>query len=163
MIQELLRNKIKRKLTKEKDITLENRIPTPEELRKKFLDIDEIGLYLHIPFCERICSYCPYNKEIFSHEVAGRYTNAVKKEMDFYSDMIGDKSVTSFYIGGGTPTTMLYAGIEDMLVYIYEKFNMQCDIHMESHPNHLTSENLKAINDMGVKLTCPQSLCHPQS
>lgn len=151
MIQELLRNRIKRKLTKEKDIRLENRIPTPEELRKKFLDIDEIGLYLHIPFCEQICPYCPYNKEIFSNEVAGRYTNAVKKEIDFYSDMIGDMSVTSFYIGGGTPTTMLYAGIEDMLMHIYEKFNMQCDIHMESHPHHLTSDNLKAINDMGVK------------
>lgn len=151
MIQELLRNKIKRKLTKEKGITLENRIPTPEELGKKFLDIDEIGLYLHIPFCEQICSYCPYNKEIFSKEIAERYTNAVKKEIDFYSDIIGDMSVTSFYIGGGTPTTMLYAGIEDMLMYIYEKFNMQCDIHMESHPNHLTSANLKAIHDMGVK------------
>lgn len=151
MIQELLRNKIKRKLTREKDITLENRIPTPEELGKKFLDIDKIGLYLHIPFCEQICPYCPYNKEIFCNEVAGRYANAVKKEIDFYSDLIGDMSVTSFYIGGGTPTTMLYAGIEDMLMYIYKKFNMQCDIHMESHPNHLTSDNLKAIKDMGVK------------
>jgi oxygen-independent coproporphyrinogen-3 oxidase len=83
--------------------------------------------------------------------MARRYTFAVKKEIDFYSDIVGNRPVTSFYIGGGTPTTMLYSGIEDILEHIYDNFNMQCEIHMESHPNHLSLDNLNFIISMGVK------------
>jgi len=145
------RDKIKKLLTKEDHIILENKVPSYESIKYKFQDIDEFGLYLHIPFCEQICSYCPYNKEIYKPEVAEAYTNAVKREIDFYSGVVGDKHVISFYIGGGTPTTMLYSGIEEILDHIFDIFNMQCEIHMESHLNHLTSENLNAIINMGVK------------
>jgi oxygen-independent coproporphyrinogen-3 oxidase len=61
-------------------------------------------------------------------------------EADSYSALIGGKPVTSFYIGGGTPTTMLHSGLDRILEYIFRKFNMQCDIHMESHPNDLTHD-----------------------
>jgi oxygen-independent coproporphyrinogen-3 oxidase len=150
-LENFLRTSLRRLLTREKELVLEARIPSLEELNEKFEDIDEFGLYLHIPFCEQICPYCPYNKEIYKPETAEAYTNAVKREIDFYSDVVGDKPVTSFYIGGGTPTTMLHSGIEEMLDHIFDIFNMQCEIHMESHLNHLTSENLNAIIDMGVK------------
>jgi len=148
---DLLRTGLRRLLTKEKDLALEDRVPSLEELGGKFRDIDEFGLYLHIPFCEQICPYCPYNKEIYNPEEAQKYTTAVKREIDFYSEVVGDKPVTSFYIGGGTPTTMLQTGLAEILEYIFNIFNMQCDIHMESHPNHLTSENLNDIVSMGVR------------
>ena len=83
--------------------------------------------------------------------MAKKYTAAVKKEIDFYSDIVCKKPVTSFYIGGGTPTTMLHSGIEDMLKHIFDTFNMQCEIHMESHPNHLSLDNLKTIKLMDIK------------
>ena len=151
MFENYFRKKFSRLFTGENEIALENRIPSFEELNRKFQDIDELGIYLHIPFCEQICPYCPYNKEIYNPEAAGRYTIAVKKEIDFYSDIVGNRPVTSFYIGGGTPTTMLYSGIEDILEHIYDNFNMQCEIHMESHPNHLSSDNLNTIKSLGVK------------
>jgi len=151
MIEDFLRTKLRKLFTKEKALALEDRVPSLEELGRKFQDIDEFGLYLHIPFCEQICPYCPYNKEVYNPDVAKRYTNAVKREIDFYSEVVGDKPVTSFYIGGGTPTTMLYSGIEEILEYTFKSYNMQCDIHMESHPNHLTSDNLNTITSMGVK------------
>jgi len=133
------------------EIALVNRIPSREELRGKFRDIDELGLYLHIPFCRQICPYCPYNKEIYEPDMAKRYMNAVKREIDFYSDIIGEKPVTSLYIGGGTPTTMLESGIEDILEHIHRVFRIQCDIHMESHPNDLCDDNLAAITALGVR------------
>jgi oxygen-independent coproporphyrinogen-3 oxidase len=79
------------------------------------------------------------------------YTKAVKKEIDFYSALLGDKPVTSFYIGGGTPTTMLYSGLAKILEHIFRNFNMQCDIHMESHPNDLSLDNLNTIKSLGVE------------
>src|SRR4030042_2915322 len=144
------RNQIRKLLTKENNMILENKIPSYESLENKFQDIDEFGLYLHIPFCKQICPYCPYNKEIYQPEVAERYTGAVIKEIDFYSGLLGNKPVTSFYIGGGTPTTMLYSGLERILERIFQTFNMQCGIHLESHPNDLSNDNLDALASLGV-------------
>jgi coproporphyrinogen III oxidase-like Fe-S oxidoreductase len=145
------RNQIRKLLTKESNMILENRLPSYESLEKKFQDIREFGLYLHIPFCRQICPYCPYNKEIYHFDTAEMYTRAVIKEIDFYSGIIGDKPVTSFYIGGGTPTTMLNSGLGDILDHIFNNFNMQCDIHMESHPNDLSPDNLNAIKTLNVE------------
>jgi coproporphyrinogen III oxidase-like Fe-S oxidoreductase len=132
-------------------MVLENNIPSCESLENKFQDIDEFGLYLHIPFCKQICPYCPYNKEIYQPEVAEMYTRAVKKEIDFYSGLFGGKPVTSFYIGGGTPTTMLYSGLDQILEHIFKNLNMRGNIHMESHPNDLSLDNLNAIKSLNVK------------
>jgi coproporphyrinogen III oxidase-like Fe-S oxidoreductase len=145
------RNRIRKLFTKESSIMLVNKVPARESLEMKFQDISEIGLYLHIPFCHQICPYCPYNKEIYQPDVAEMYTRAVKKEIDFYSGLFGGKPVTSFYIGGGTPTTMLHNGLADILEHIFKNFNMQCDIHMESHPNDLSSDNLNAIKALNVE------------
>ena len=89
------RNRIRKLLTKEGSMILENRIPSYEMLEGKFQDISEFGLYLHIPFCRQICSYCPYNKELYHPEVAEMYTRAVKREIDFYSGLMGKKPVDS--------------------------------------------------------------------
>jgi len=145
------RNQIRKLLTKENNMILGNKIPSYESLENRFQDIDEFGLYLHIPFCKQICPYCPYNKEIYQPEVAEMYTRAVKKEIDFYSGLFGDKPVTSFYIGGGTPTTMLYSGLDKILEHIFKNFNMQCDIHMESHPNDLSLDNLNTMKSLNIE------------
>ncbi len=150
-LNSVFRNSLRRLLVREKEFVLENKIPSHEELRRKFEDIEEFGLYLHIPFCEQICSYCPYNKEIYNLDIARSYTAAIKKEIDFYASLIGDKPITSFYIGGGTPTTMLHNGLREILDHIFNVFNMKCKTHMESHPNHLSPDNLKAIADMDIR------------
>lgn len=145
------RNQIRKLLVKKPYVIIENKVPTYMYLESKFQNIDEFGLYLHIPFCKQICPYCPYNKEIYHPEVAEMYTLAVKKEIDLYSNLFNGKPVTSFYIGGGTPTTMLYSGLSNILKHIYKKFNMQCDAHMESHPNDLSKDNLDTIKSLGIK------------
>ena len=150
MLIDFSRNRIRKLLTKENNMILENKLPSHESLERKFQDIGEFGLYLHIPFCKQICPYCPYNKEIYQPEVAARYTRAVKKEIDFYSALFGGKPVTSFYIGGGTPTTMLYSGLDQILERVFKNFNMQCDVHMESHPNDLSPDNLDAIKSLNI-------------
>jgi oxygen-independent coproporphyrinogen-3 oxidase len=147
-LEGFLRSQFRRLLIKEDNIALGSKIPV---LESRFQDIDEFGLYLHIPFCRQLCPYCPYNKEIYHSETAKSYTKAVIKEIDIYSEMIGSKPVTSFYIGGGTPTTMLYSGLDKILDHVFKVFNLQCDIHMESHPNDLSIDNLNTIISMGVQ------------
>jgi oxygen-independent coproporphyrinogen-3 oxidase len=120
-------------------------------LAPHFQDVESLGLYLHIPFCRQICPYCPYNKELFLSNVAERYAQAVRCEIDRYAALVGNRPVTSFYIGGGTPTTMLSTGLPGILDHIYRRFNMQCGIHMESHPNDLSAASLQTIAAMGVE------------
>ncbi len=147
-IANVARSQLKRLLVGGAELALERKVPA---LRDRLQSIDEFGLYLHIPFCRQICPYCPYNKELYDAEVAQRYTRAVMCEVDIYAAVLGAKPVTSFYVGGGTPTTMLHNGLPQILEHIYGSFNMQCDIHMESHPNDLSQENLNAILSLGVK------------
>jgi coproporphyrinogen III oxidase-like Fe-S oxidoreductase len=147
-IANVARSQLKRLLVGGAEFALERKVPV---LRERLLGIGEFGLYLHIPFCRQICPYCPYNKELYDAEVAKRYTRAVMREVDIYAAMVGAQPVTSFYIGGGTPTTMLHNGLPQILEHFYRSFNMQCDVHMESHPNDLSRENLNAIHSLGVK------------
>jgi len=147
-LQRFLRTLIAGLFTKADHMILEKRIPP---LERSFQDIDALGLYLHIPFCRQICPYCPYNKEIYHPELASRYVKAVKKEIDIYSELIGHRPVTTFYIGGGTPTTMLHNGLEEIIGHLYATLNMRCGTHLESHPNDLSAANLRAIAAMGVE------------
>jgi coproporphyrinogen III oxidase-like Fe-S oxidoreductase len=150
-MEHLIRKFLLKSLVGEKEILLTKRIPSREELVAKFQNIDALGIYLHIPFCEQICPYCPYNKELYRRDVAERYAHAVKGEIDFYADIVGKRPITSFYIGGGTPTTMLHSGLADIIGHMRGVLNLQCDIHMESHPNHLSADNLDTITSMGVQ------------
>ncbi|KPK86739.1 MAG: hypothetical protein AMS27_04365 [Bacteroides sp. SM23_62_1] len=151
IVTNFLRKRISRHFTKQSEIALHNNIPSYPSIEERFSDIDELGIYLHIPFCNQICPYCPYNKEIFNDEASQKYVRAVIKEINTYASILTNKPVTNFYIGGGTPTTMLGKGIEEIINHIYKRFNMKCHVHMESHPNHLTPENLSAIEGMNVK------------
>jgi coproporphyrinogen III oxidase-like Fe-S oxidoreductase len=143
-----LRGILRRLLAGEGRIVLKSGAPSLED---RLGGIEELGLYLHIPFCRQICPYCPYIKELYSPSAASQYVQAVSREIDFYSRLVGDKPVTSFYIGGGTPTTMLYSGLGEILEHVFRTFNMRCEIHMESHPNDLSRENLRIIQSLGVK------------
>jgi len=151
MVSHFVRKKISRYFTKENEIAFNNHIPSCKLLEEKFRGIHELGIYLHIPFCNQICPYCPYNKEIFNKEASRKYKDAVLKEIDRYAPILANKPVTSFYIGGGTPTTMIGNGLGEIINHIYKRFNMNCYVHLESHPNHLTLDNLDAMEKMGVK------------
>lgn len=146
-----IRRRLSRLLTGQSALVLDSRVPTRRELEKRFEDIEELGLYLHIPFCRQICPYCPYNKELYSSEAAARYAAAVKQECGLYAETVGNRPVTSLYIGGGTPTTMLKRELPEILEHVHKAFNVRCDVHMESHPNDLSHENLDAIQSLGVQ------------
>jgi len=64
MISDVIRRKISQKLTGEREIKFQNTIPDDYSIARNIHELDKIGLYLHIPFCNQICPYCPYNKEI---------------------------------------------------------------------------------------------------
>lgn len=117
-----------------------------------FVDIDQLGLYVHIPFCKSICSFCPYCKEIYDKDRADSYKKALLEEIDLACHNLDDKKiVTSLYFGGGTPATMIN-DLHDIVAKIKRYFSIIGDIGVELHPDDITEENLQKLNIAGVTM-----------
>lgn len=107
-----------------------------------------IGAYVHVPFCERICPFCPYNKVRAEEGLAGRYFSALYREIDWYvaeQEAARREPFTSLYFGGGTPT--LYP---DDLAKVIARIPVSGDVAVEVLPTHGTPERLEHLADIGV-------------
>ncbi len=147
-LSQFLATALRRRLLGAESVTLTRHTV---DVAERLQGIEEVGLYLHIPFCRQICGYCPYNKVIYRPELARAYVGAVMKEISCYGEWLADRPVTSFYVGGGTPTTLLHDGLADILEHAGRKLNLRCDIHLESHPSDLSDANLGTIRSLGIQ------------
>ena len=115
-----------------------------------FSECGALGLYIHIPFCRSICSFCPYCKVSYSEELCDRYIDALIKEIHMVGGSAEGKTrVTSLYFGGGTPA--LAAGrIAEILNAVNEHFIVTEGIGVELHPDDVTAPVLLALKEAGV-------------
>jgi len=117
-----------------------------------FENLDTLGLYVHIPFCRSICSFCPYCKVLYCPETAANYKIALLKEIALVGEQLqSKKTITSLYFGGGTPVLML-----DHLKNIIDKLNqyfiIRDAIGVELHPDDITEQNLQKLKQIGVTM-----------
>ena len=104
------------------------------------------GLYIHIPFCQTICTYCDFNKFFYNEKMASKYIEAVKKEIEEYQI----KDVTSIYIGGGTPTALNEAQLEELLSFVSTLHNESHSFALEANVENLTESKIKILKKYGV-------------
>ena len=118
--------------------------------RLPFDDCDKLGLYVHIPFCKKICSFCPYCKTLYSRELCDKYLDALLKEIhQVGSQYRGRKSATSLYFGGGTPA-LAADRLKEMVDAIQEHFILNEGIGIELHPDNVTPSVLWKLKEAGV-------------
>ena len=91
-------------------------------------------LYAHVPFCERLCPYCSFNRFPFDREKATRYFANLRREMLMLRDLGYD--FESLYVGGGTPTIMLDELCETIDL-ARDTFPSLAEVSSETNPNHL--------------------------
>jgi len=103
-------------------------------------------LYIHIPFCEKLCPYCSFNRVLFDESLCRPYFSALKKEIRLYREMNYD--FESVYVGGGTPTVLIDELLETLGV-ARDCFHIR-EISVETNPNHLTEKNLFLLREAGV-------------
>ena len=115
-----------------------------------FEELEGLGLYVHIPFCKSICSFCPYCKTLYNKDTADRYIDALLREIRLVgSTMKAKKQVTSLYFGGGTPALM--AGrIKEIIDTVGEYFTVTEGIGLELHPDNVNVETLTTLKTAGV-------------
>ncbi len=107
----------------------------------------QLGAYVHVPFCERICPFCPYNKVVAREDLAHRYFEALHAELEAYAAELGRAGrapFTSLYVGGGTPT--LYP---EALGEVVRALPVAGERAVEVLPTHGTPERLDRLAALG--------------
>lgn len=111
---------------------------------------ENLGLYVHIPFCEKICSFCPYCKVVYSKETCDAYIDALLQEIHMVGSQQEDKKqVTSLYFGGGTPV-LAVDRLGEIIATIEEHFIITEGIGLELHPRNVNVEMLTKLKAAGI-------------
>jgi len=110
-----------------------------------------LNLYIHLPFCRKICTFCPYVKEVYDPVVSAAYQGAILKELDSYRRLWGDVNVESVYFGGGTPSMTLEI-VDSTLSWIARNFRLGREIGVEIHPLDTQSAVLSSLKNSGVNM-----------
>ncbi|HRN57618.1 MAG TPA: radical SAM protein, partial [Agriterribacter sp.] len=114
-----------------------------------------ISLYIHLPFCESLCTFCACNKRITTqHSVEAPYIEALLKEWDMHRRLLREKPVIrEIHLGGGTPTFFSPAHLKKLLDGILSG----CTVHperefsFEGHPNSTRPEHLQSLYNLGFR------------
>lgn len=118
-------------------------------------DKEGISIYIHLPFCESLCTFCACHKRITKqHSLEVPYLESVLKEWDLYIKLFGKKpKIKELHLGGGTPTFFSSENLKVLLEGIFSKSEIapEPEFSFEGHPNNTTKEHLQMFYDLGFR------------
>jgi oxygen-independent coproporphyrinogen-3 oxidase len=96
----------------------------------------QAGIYIHIPFCRSRCSYCDFATGMYEPALAARYVDAVAQEIRVWQEVADAVSVDTIYFGGGTPSLLSSAQVEQILLAVRDRFEVidDAEVTMEINP-----------------------------
>ncbi|MCV9926844.1 oxygen-independent coproporphyrinogen III oxidase [Flavobacterium sp. LS1R49] len=116
---------------------------------------DGISLYIHLPFCESMCTFCGCNKRITkNHDVEHPYIEAIIKEWSLYCKLLNEKPIIKeIHLGGGTPTFFSPKNLEDLIngIFSYADKAKEHEFSFEGHPNNTTYQHLQKLYNLGFR------------
>ena len=128
-----------------------------DHIQKAFIkyNADGISLYIHLPYCESLCTYCACNTRItVNHKVELPYIESVLKEWQLYLNQFeGKPLIKEIHLGGGTPTFFSPENLTYLLSTILNsvEISKEYDFSFEGHPGNTAKEHLQALYDLGFK------------
>lgn len=116
-------------------------------------DENEGVIYIHVPFCDNICSFCSMNRTKLDDELDD-YTKFLLSEIEKYSatNYLKSKKIGSVYFGGGTPTILKERHLEQVIGTLKSCFNIlpECEFSLESTLHNLNLSKLRLLGELGV-------------
>lgn len=114
-----------------------------------------MGIYVHLPFCAKKCSYCDFLSfdDMNDYNTQFSYTKALLEEIGFWKQQITNThSVDTIFIGGGTPSVFDLNLLENILSTLHSAFdiNSGAEVTIESNPGSLTAHKLKTYKGLGI-------------
>jgi len=117
-----------------------------------------ISLYIHLPYCESMCTFCGCNKRITkNHSVEIPYIQSVLKELTLYVKLLGSTPlVKQLHLGGGTPTFFSPEHLDRLLDGVFSLTNKatEFELSFEGHPNNTTKKHLETLHKQGFTRVC---------
>ncbi len=109
------------------------------------------GIYIHIPFCKKLCYYCDFY-HVISENDHSLFVNALKKEIEIRQNYLSREAVSTIYFGGGTPSVLSINEIESILSVIRKQFVIEpeSEITMEVNPDDVSEEYFKELLLLGI-------------
>lgn len=113
------------------------------------------GLYLHVPFCSRICPYCDFAVQVGGAERRRLYERSLLREIELWSDdpEIAGWRFDTIYLGGGTPSLLAPEVLAEILDALRDALPVEPDAWFlfEANPEDVTEESLRAWRELGVR------------
>lgn len=111
-----------------------------------------IGVYIHIPFCTRICPYCDFNTYARQEHLIPEYVEALIGEMDLTLAAIGPRPAQSIFFGGGTPSLLPPELVARLIDAVRERFPLPDDaeVSLEANPETIDAATLDGFLQAGV-------------
>jgi oxygen-independent coproporphyrinogen-3 oxidase len=114
-----------------------------------------VGVYVHVPFCERVCPYCDFAVEAARPLEAGRearYVDALLVELGLRREAFAGRRLASVYLGGGTPSLLEAASVERILTGVASAFEAEgsVEVTLELNPSTVERERLPGFREAGV-------------
>lgn len=118
-------------------------------------DTQGITLYIHLPYCESLCTYCACNTRITkNHKVEESYIDALHAEWEVYCNTFDEKPILrEVHLGGGTPTFFSPENLHKLMDGIYSKslLHSSFELSFEGHPNNTSYEHLESLYNAGSR------------
>ena len=113
---------------------------------------NDLGIYIHIPFCLKKCYYCDFVSYSNKEEMIEKYIFALCKEILQNADILSERKVETIYIGGGTPSYIDAKYIKQILDTLYMLVDKQYlkEVTIECNPNSITKEKLEIYKESGI-------------
>jgi oxygen-independent coproporphyrinogen-3 oxidase len=109
------------------------------------------GIYVHIPFCKSVCSYCDFYRVVATDEKTD-CIKAIVKELSLRKDYLADETISTIYIGGGTPSLLSLNELEAIINQIHKNFsiNTSNEITIEVNPDDINPEYLSGLRKLNI-------------
>lgn len=110
------------------------------------------GLYIHWPFCKARCPYCDYNAHVRERVDANAYGRALLQELEYYAAKTPDRTLTSIFFGGGTPSLMPAWIVEELIARAEQLWTPadNIEITLEANPTSSEAAKFQELADAGV-------------
>ncbi|MEO9570834.1 MAG: oxygen-independent coproporphyrinogen III oxidase [Polaribacter sp.] len=112
-----------------------------------------ISIYIHLPFCDSLCTFCACHKHITKrHEVEEEYIETVLKEWKLYVALVDETPIIKeLHLGGGTPTFFSKENLEYLIdgIFAFSNKHPEAEFSFEGHPNNTTKEQLQTLFNCG--------------
>ena len=109
------------------------------------------GVYIHIPYCRKLCSYCDFYHIISSGDNSSSI-DAMLKEIELRKDYLNNETVNTIYIGGGTPSLLSVTEIETLLNQVYKQYSVEngCETTIELNPDDVDPDYLAGLKRLNI-------------